>query len=542
MKKYIAILMAISMLALASCSTSDGTDVSSNISTSQTNTDTSDNSEDSLTTETTATIDSLTFPSDDYTKDLSEGITFSDGDEILITESGTYEFTGEYTNSTITVNVNKDTDEGIVYLVLNNASITSETGTPINIIEAKDVVIVLEGENAITQGEITTSDAEFPSAAIYSKADTVITGDGSLTVTTLYQDGINSRDDLVIDGATITVNAAEDGIVGKDFLAINDTVITVTAGKDGLKSSNAEDLEKGNLLIVSGNFNITAENDAISSENILQVDGGDFELYSGGGYVEVIKTPSSGPMGGGADGDMGGGRGDFGSNQQPPSMNGEDFDPTIEAEATQSDDTFEESMKTLKAVNSITINGGTFNISAYEDAVHSDGDININDGDFTINAGDDGFTSINTTITNGTINIENCFEGIEGNTVNISGGDISITTNDDGINASDKSGGITISGGNIEIFYGEGGDGIDSNGAYTQTGGDIVITATSHSDAMNAPLDVDGTVTMTGGTIVDENGEAVEATTRSDMGGTMPGGGGERPEGFTPDGFGSSSE
>ncbi len=435
MKKYIAILIIISMLTLASCSTSDGTDASSDISTPQTNTDTSATEDELLVTENSSTIASLTFPSDDYTKDLSEGITFSDGDEIIITESGTYEFTGKYTNSTITVNVNKDTDEGIVYLVLNNASITSETGTPINIIEAKDVVIVLEGENIITQGEITTTDTEFPSAAVYSKADTVITGNGNLTITTLYQDGINSRDDLIIDGATITVNAAEDGIVGKDFLAIKDTSVTVNAGKDGLKSSNSEDLEKGNLLIVSGNFNITAENNAISSENILQVDG----------------------------------------------------------------------------------------------------------GNFTINTGDDGFTSINITITNGTIMIENCFEGIEGTIVNISGGDISITTNDDGINANDQSGGITISGGNIEIFYGEGGDGIDSNGAYTQTGGDIVITATSHSDAKNAPLDVDGTVTMTGGTIVDESGEAIEATTHGNMGGTMPGGS-ERPEGFSPDGFDNSSE
>ncbi len=486
--------------------------------------------------------------------------------------------------------MNKDTDDGIVYIVLNNANIESEISTPINIIEAKDVVIVLEGENTVTQGQITTTDTEFPSAAIYSKADTVITGDGSLTVSSSYQDGINSRDDLIIDGGNIAVNAIDDGIVGKDLLAIRETTITVDAGKDGLKSSNDEDLEKGNLLIVNGDFNITAENDAISSENILQIDDGNFELYSGDGYVEVIKTPSSGPMAGGTDMGMGGGRGDFDPTQLPPDMSDEDFDPTqlppdisdenfdptqlppdmsdedfdptqlppdisdenfdptqlppdisdenfdpnSETGTNQTDDTFEESMKSIKAVNSITINGGAFNISAYEDAVHSDGSITINGGDFTVNAGDDAFTAIYTTITNGTITIENCFEGIEGATVEISGGDISINTNDDGINANNSSGGVTISGGNIEIFYGSGGDGIDSNGTYTQTGGDIVITATGSSDAMNAPLDVDGTVTMSGGTIVDENGDAVEATGHGDMGQMAPGGnrGNTMPEGF----------
>ncbi len=519
MKKYIAILTAIFMLVLAGCGTVENADApSASSEASQTQTDTP--TEDLSATQNT-TIDGLSFTSEDYLTDLGERTTFSDGEEILITASGTYEFTGDYTSSTITVNVDKDTDDGIVYIVLNGANIESDTGTPINIMEAKDVVILLEGENTITQGEITTDDEEFPSASLYSKADTVITGEGSLSITTLYGDGINSRDDLIIDGGSITVTAMEDGIVGKDLLTIANANITVEAGKDGLKSSNTEDLEKGNLLIVSGEYNITAQNDAISSDNILQIDDGNFELYSGGGYVEVIKTPSSGPVGGGAGGGMGGGRGGF--------------DPSTNTFDDENDDTtFEESMKGLKALNSVIINGGTFNISAYEDAIHSDGDVNINGGHLIINSGDDGVHAQNTAnITNGTMTIENCFEGIEGIFVNISGGDISINTNDDGINGSDQSGGVTISGGNIEIFFGQGGDGIDSNGTFTQTGGDIVITATGSSDAMNAPLDVDGTVTMSGGTIVDQNGDPVEATGHGGGGGGMrPGGDGTMPEDF----------
>ncbi len=500
MKKYIAVLTAISIIILSGCATTEGMELSSGDVSSQNGT--------------SIDIQLTSFNIDD----LGESVVFSDGDEIMITKSGVYEFAGDYTNSMITVEVNKDTDDGVVYLVLNNANFESNTTTPINIIEAKDVVLVLEGENSVTQGEITTTDTEFPSAAIYSKADTTITGDGSLTVTTQYQDGINSRDDLVIEGTTITVNAVEDGIVGKDLLSISETTITVDAGKDGLKTSNAEDLEKGNLIITSGTFTITAENDAISSENVLQIDGGNFELYSGGGYVEVIKTPSSGGMGGGRGG----------------------FDPSTNTFDDENDDLIlDESMKALKSVNNLVISGGTFNLSAYEDAVHSDGDVTINGGEFVINSGDDGVHANNSVnITNGTINIENCFEGIEGVNITISGGDISINTDDDGINGSDSSGGVTISGGNIEIFFGQGGDGIDSNGAYTQTGGDIVITATANSDAMNAPLDVDGTVTMTGGTIVDQNGDAVEATGHS--GGMMPGGGGGRVpggDGMVPEGF-----
>ncbi len=458
--------------------------------------------DDTTAQSTAATNAEISYSFEGLTKDLSDSPTIVTDENAEITKSGTYEFSGAY--STITVNVDKTLDEGAVYLVLNNAEINSENDTPINIIEAKDVVILLEygTENSVYQGEIETSDEEFPSAAIYSKADTAITGGGSLNVETLYNDGINSRDDLVIADANITVNAVSDGIVGKDLLAIASTSITVVSGKDGLKSSNTEDTEKGNIIITSGEFNITAQNDAISSDNILQIDGGEFVLSTGGGYTGVIKTPSSGGMGGG----FGGGR--------------SGFDPYTNTFDDENDDVIlEESMKALKAVNNVIINDGTFDISAYEDAIHSDGDVNINGGSYTINTGDDGVHANSSVfVTNGKIIIENCFEGIEGVFVSIYGGDIDINTDDDAINGSDGAGGVTMTGGNINIVFGQGGDGIDSNGFYTQSGGDIVITALNGSDAMNAPLDVDGTVTLSGGTIVDENGQEVEVSSHGSMG------------------------
>ncbi len=545
MKKQISILtaLAVAVFMLSSCASVAAENQTQaqeqNKNAQTTNTDTT------IVQSTAVTNAEILYNFDGLTEYLSDSPTIVTDENAVITESGSYEFSGAY--STITVNVDKTLDEGVVYLVFNNAKINSENDTPINIIEAKDVVIVLEDstENSVYQGQIDTSDEEFPSASIYSKADTAITGGGSLTVETLYNDGINSRDDLVIVGANINVAAASDGIVGKDLLAIDSSSITVSAGKDGLKSSNTEDAEKGNIIITSGEFNITAQNDAISSDNILQIDGGEFTLASGGGYTGVIKTPSSGGMGGGLGGEMpdfsgeanadmsGEARGELGdfSAEMGEDFGGgrSGFDPSTNTFDDEDDDvSLEESMKALKAVNNIIINGGTFDISSYEDAVHSDGDVNINGGDFTINTGDDGIHANSTVfVTNGTINIENCFEGIEGVFVSIYGGDIDINTDDDAINGSDRAGGVTITGGNINIVFGQGGDGIDSNGFYTQSGGDIVITALNGSDAMNAPLDVDGTVTLSGGTIVDENGQEVEASSHGSMGGGMRGGMGE---------------
>ncbi len=472
-------------------------------------------------------------------EDLGESITFSDGEDIFITESGVYEFAGDYKDSIVTVNVNKDADDGTVYLVLNGANITSEIETPINIIEAKEVAIVLEGENTINQGQITTTDEEFPSAAIYSKADTVITGDGSLTVTTAYKDGINSRDELIIESGNIIVNAVEDGIAGKDLLEIKEAIITVDAGKDGLKSSNAEDPEKGNIMITSGTFNIMAGNDAISSDNALQIDAGDFELYSGGGFVEVIKTAgaTSGGMSGGAGGGMGSGGtgGMVGMNEGAPDAVDENSMPVDEDELT-----LDESMKTLKAVNNIIINGGTFKILAYEDAVHSDGDILINSGNFEITAGDDAVHAEKDLIINdGTIDVLDCYEGIEAQMlIEVNGGYINVNSNDDCFNASDNSNGtIRINAGEIIIrFYGQGADGFDTNHYLEQTGGSITILNEDLGNNKTGAFCIRGTMSILGGTITDSNGDPVDMTNFG-MGvgaedkaggqgsGTMPGGG-----------------
>ncbi len=468
MKKYIVIFLL--TLFLVGCGKNEGADLSETVSPTK-NIDTEDLSNEGN----DEVLQSLNFPSYDYTKELSKSINFADGEEILITKSGTYEFTGDYNSSVITVDVDKDTDDGTVYLILNNANITSESKTPINVIEGKDVVIVLEGENTINQGEITTSDTEFPTGAIYSKADTVITGGGILTVNTKYRDGINSRDDLIIDDATITVNASEDGIVGKDLLAINNANINIICEKDGLKSSNDEDLDRGNIIIASGDFYVKAQSDAITSENEMLIGDGDFELYSGGGFVEVLNEITR----------------------------GEGSGNTVFAT-----DLLEYSMCCLKGSN-IVINGGNFNLSSYEDTVHANGELHINSGNINILAGDDALhTDTDLFINSGEIVIENAYEGIEGDTITINGGNIEVVVLDDAINASSREGFVKITDGVISLKCR--GDGIDSNGDLIIEGGEIVIDVDAIYVGGDSELDVTGSYTISGGTVTDENGNTVE--------------------------------
>lgn len=142
----------------------------------------------------------------------------------------------------------------------------------------------------------------------------------------------------------------------------------------------------------------------------------------------------------------------------------------------------------VNAESILNVESGTLEISAGDDALHSDGELNI---------GADG--------TDGpSISITSCYEGLEGTVVNIFSGDIDLQSTDDCINAanSDQPNGdfqINITGGKITASTSNG-DGFDSNGDLTISGGSVAVWTANAAD--NEPLDADGTVTISGGTVL----------------------------------------
>lgn len=179
------------------------------------------------------------------------------------------------------------------------------------------------------------------------------------------------------------------------------------------------------------------------------------------------------------------------------------------------------STKGIKAESEINISGAAINISSTDDGIHANSDsgvletgedgkgiISISGGTITISTGDDGIhADKELNITDGYINVLTSYEGLEAITTNISGGQSFVYAADDGINACTGDGTstplINITGGYVDVTTGSGDtDGIDSNGSYTQSGGMVLVKGGSSSGQVSGSIDVDGNITITGGTCV----------------------------------------
>lgn len=372
-----------------------------------------------------------------------------------ITTAGVYSIVGSLSDGQIIVNTE---DEEKVVLILNGANVTCNTSAPIYIQKAKKVVVYLVAgsqNSLIDATSYITSDE--PNATLYSKSDLTIFGEGSLIVKGNYNDGITSKDGLIIKSGNITVTSVDDGIRGKDYLIIDNGNISLTTGGDGLKSDNEDNTSLGYIDIKTGKFNVVSGGDAISAQTDISITTGEFNLTSGGGSSRTVTE-------------------------------------TLSA-------------KGIKGLASVSIDNGTFTINAADDGIHSNKDVTINKGFFSISSSDDGIHADSKVIINdGDVKIAKSFEGIESGLITVNSGSVSITASDDGFNATYGNGGeandgscLTINAGNIFVDALKG-DGLDSNGSIVITGGTLVVHGPQSQPEVG--MDYNGTCNISGGFLV----------------------------------------
>lgn len=397
------------------------------------------------------------------------GETFTLRDGInTIERAGVYHITGKCTGQLVI-----DAKGAAVNLLLDGVQITSPDGPAIHVKAAEQVVMTLADgtESVLTDSPVYTllENEDEPDGALFSKADLCINGTGSLRVTARYDDGIVSKDSLIIACASLIVDSRGDAIRGKDSVTLDRANITLTAGKDGVKSTNDTDSGRGWVRCLDSTLTITAQEDGIQAESELTINGGMYRIVTGGGCQQAYRQALASPVRKG------------------------------EVQTTPAPAEDEPSAKGLKAAL-ITISGGELRISSRDDALHAHGSIAIHGGNLELASNDDGIHADDTfTLLGGSVTITESYEGIEAAHVHLSGGKSDVTAIDDGWNAASKavSGAengkrrkncdfdITVSDGEHRIL--SGGDAIDSNGSIFISGG--VTYAASSNEMKEVSID-----------------------------------------------------
>lgn len=325
-----------------------------------------------------------------------------------------------------------------VTLILQDLDLTSSTSAPLSINKESEAAVIVSGT-------VTLTDAEDP--ADESSTDTAVAEayDGAAVK-------VKSGASLTIAGSgTLNLNGdAKNGVKGAadaDVTITGSVTVNVTAENNGIAS-------EGTVTVLSGYVTITAEDDGIKSESddettgTVTISGGDVSIKAGGDGIQAASL--------------------------------------------------------------IDIAGGSVTIDAADDAIHSDGDVTITDGTVTIKCGDDAIHAeknlvlgVDGSETGPEITVTASREGLEGAYICLYSGSGSFTATDDGANAADgnefnSTATLTITGG--DWYINSYGDGLDSNGAMTITGGTTIVFGSQ--DNGNSALDFDGSCTQTGGTLL----------------------------------------
>ena len=196
-----------------------------------------------------------------------------DGNTVSVTRPGEYLFRGSLSNGQISVDCETD---GKVLLQFDGVKIHNETGPAVLIghVSPRIHIALSAGtENTLSSGAAEPADGD-PDGVIFSRSDLTIEGSGSLAVETGTMDGVVSKDDLRIEGGTVSVSARRHGLRGKDSVEISDGEITIRAGKDGIRSNNTQDEDRGYIRITGGKIQIACGDDPLDYVTALQISGG----------------------------------------------------------------------------------------------------------------------------------------------------------------------------------------------------------------------------------------------------------------------------
>lgn len=325
-----------------------------------------------------------------------EGVNVAvDGAHVTITSTVkkmNYEVSGTTTNGSL-----KIYSDNKFRLTLNNVNITNPTGAAINNQCKKRTFVVLAdgSENTLVDGEKYTSlvDGEDLKGCFFSEGQLLFSGKGLLSVTGNYKHGIVSDDYVVVrPGVKLSVNTATGhGIKTNDGVTIMGGVLNIGVSGTAKKAINSE----GDIVINGGRTTVITtgggewdneDNDTkacagLKSDTGITINGGtvlalstgaggkgmncDGAITINGGTVKVMTTGASYT---------------YGSYDSKAKGIKADGDLTINGGHVVVRTTGGEGSEGIESKAALTINDGTVEVSAYDDALNAKTSIAINGG------------------------------------------------------------------------------------------------------------------------------------------------------------------
>jgi hypothetical protein len=458
-----------------------------------------DVSEKESAVENAATVDLSTL-----SKDVNaDGATVLSNDVTTITSAGSYILTGAYAGITVSVG-NGET----VHLFLNDATISGGTGIAVSNTNKKSTLIITACEN--TENEVASKGDDVN--AIHVKGTLKINGTGTIKVSA-KKNGIKVSKGLSIADSTINLTAGNHALSARFIETENAKINVLSAEKDALNAECDDEtqeftLNEGYVSLKNSKIIASVSGDGIQADTFVYITGGSVDIKTAATFVSYSAESMAAY--------------DLSEDDFRYIKSGDTYKKVADDVATKSARyAMIQSTKGIKCgeikyeidgteyavtKNSnyfIVIDGARVKIDSSDDAIHTNsGNVLIKGGALDLTTLDDGIHADELVkIDGGEITVNGAYEGIEGAYVEIGGGTIYITASDDGINAASDDESVNehiiISGGTITVDAS--GDGLDSNGTIYVTGGTLIVYGPT--TGADTGLDADGGILIDGGNV-----------------------------------------
>lgn len=457
-----------------------------------------DVSEKESAVENAATVDLSTL-----SKDVNaDGATVLSNDVTTITTAGSYILTGAYAGITVSVG-NGET----AHLFLNNATISGGAGIAISSTNKKSTLIITACEN--TENEVASKGDD--ANAIHVKGTLKINGTGTIKVSA-KKNGIKVSKGLSIADSTINLTAGNHALSARFIEAENAKINVLSAGKDALNAECDDEtqeftLNEGYVSLKSSKVFASVSGDGIQADTFVYITGGSVDIETSATFVSY-SAESMATYDLSEDDFRYIKSGDTYKKIDDVASKGARYAMIQSAKGIKCGEIKYEIDGTEYAVTKntnyfIVIDGARVKIDSSDDAIHTNsGNVLIKGGTLDLTTLDDGIHADELVkIDGGEITVNGSYEGIEGAYVEIGGGTIYITASDDGINAASDDESVNehiiISGGTITVDAS--GDGLDSNGTIYVTGGTLIVYGPT--TGADTGLDADGGILIDGGNV-----------------------------------------